>query len=40
MEYGVIKTAIHIRIYHPQIFRMISGPNQSYSLEYVWERLS
>ena len=32
----VIKTAGNIRIYSPRVFRVRSGPNQSYSIEYGW----
>ena len=37
---GVIKTAGNIRIYCPRVFRLMYGPNQSYSTEYGWECLS
>ena len=37
---GVIKTTGNITIYRPQVFRVRSGPNQSYSSEYDWEFLS
>ena len=37
---GVIKTSGNIGIYLPRVFCVRSGVNQSYSLEYGWERLS
>ena len=39
-EFIVLRTTGNIRIYRPQIFCVRSGINQSYSLEYSWERLS
>ena len=37
---GLIKTARNVGIYLPCVFHVRSGPNQSYSPEYDWERLS
>ena len=37
---GEIKTAGNIRIYRPQVFRVMSGNNQSYSLVSGWGCLS
>ena len=36
----LLKTTGNIRIYRPRVFCVRSGPNQSYSSEYGWERLS
>ena len=36
----VIKTTGNIGIYRPRLFRVRSGPNQSYYTEYDWEHLS
>ena len=36
----VIKTTGNIGIYCPRVFRVRSGPNQSYYTEYDWEHLS
>ena len=36
----VIKTIGNIRIYHPRVFRVRSGPNQSYSPGCDWESIS
>ena len=37
---GLIKTTGNIRIYHPHVFHVGYGPNQSYDLGCDWERLS
>ena len=36
----ILKTTVNIGKYCPHVFRVRSGPNQSYSLECYWDFLS